>query len=464
MAADYQEEDTIAALATPVGEGGIAVIRVSGPGAAEISARMLHFKNRTLPMFASHTIHLATVQTDSGDPVDQVMVSFFRSPHSYTGQDVVEISSHGGMAVTQKILQLLFQAGARHAAPGEFTKRAFLNGKIDLTQAEAVVDLIKAKSTKAAEVAARQLAGSLSRKLQGLKAQLMKLYAHLEAYLDFPDEHLEVYGQKEIALALEKTRQEVEELLASFGRASLLREGAVVALVGKPNVGKSSLFNALLERDRALVSPLPGTTRDHLEEYLEIEGAPIRLLDTAGLAHVSENPLDQLGMARTRHVLAEAHAYLLLVDGAAPLDARDREVVEALDAQKPCLVIVHKSDLARQLDLKALAALTGQTEPLFVSSQTREGMESLEKRISAALFGSETEIVGEKITRLRHKNALETALAALLRAQSAFAEQASLEFLSLELKTALDSLKELVGEVYSEDLLDIIFSEFCIGK
>ncbi len=464
MAADYQEEDTIAALATPAGEGGLAVIRVSGSEAVTLSARLLHFKSGSLQAFDSHTLHLATVQADNGELVDQVMVAFFRTPHSYTGEDVIEISSHGGMAVTQKILQLLFQAGARHAAPGEFTKRAFLNGKMDLTQAEAVVDLIHAKSAKAAAVAARQLAGSLSRQLNGLKEQLMKLYAHLEAYLDFPDEHLEVYGQKEIALALAKVRQEIETLLASFGRASLLREGAVVALVGKPNVGKSSLFNALLERDRALVSPIPGTTRDHLEEYLEIQGAPIRLLDTAGLAHVSENPLDQLGMARTRHVLAEAHVYLLLVDGSAPLDVRDREVVEALEPQKACLVIVHKSDLARQLDLKALAALTGQTEPLFVSSQTREGLETLEQRIGAALFGPEKEVVGEKITRLRHKNALETALAALLRAETAFAEQISLEFLSLELKTALDSLKELVGEVYSEDLLDIIFAEFCIGK
>lgn len=463
MAADYQEEDTIAALATPAGEGGIAVIRVSGPAAFAIGTHLLVFKSGSLATFDSHTIHLGTVQAN-GAPVDQVMVSIFRAPNSYTGQDVVEISAHGGMAVTQKILQLLFQAGARHAAPGEFTKRAFLNGKIDLMQAEAIVDLIKAKSTKAAEVAARQVAGSLSRQLKGLKERLMKLYAHFEAYLDFPDEHLEVYGQKEIAAGLTQARQEVEALLASFSRAALLREGAVVALVGKPNVGKSSLFNALLERDRALVSPLPGTTRDHLEEYLEIQGAPIRLLDTAGLAHASQDPLDQLGMARTRRVLAEAHAYLLLVDGSAPLDARDHEVMEALDAQKPRLTLVHKSDLPRQVDLKALAALTGQADILFVSSQTREGLEILEKRICTALFGPDKEVVGEKITRLRHKNALETALAALQRAEIAFTQQASLEFLSLELKTALESLKELVGEVYSEDLLDIIFAEFCIGK
>ncbi len=462
---EYYLDDTIAAIATPFGEGGISVIRVSGEKAFKIVSKI--FSNKKLDKIEdcpTHTIHLGNIIDTNKKIIDQVLISIFKAPNSYTGENVIEISSHGGQAVTKKILELLIQSGARYAEPGEFTKRAFFNGKIDLTQAEAVLDLIQAKSQRSLDVAIQQLTGSLSRKLKSVKDQMMKLYGHMEAYLDFPEDDLEIYSNNEITNNLNKIKNEIDHLIESFKRASLLREGVAAVIVGTPNVGKSSFFNELLERDRALVSAFPGTTRDHLEESLDIKGITIRLTDTAGLISTPEHPLDQMGMQRTRETIEKAHLTLFVVDGSRELKESDKWIFRELDHDKPVLVLINKSDLEIKLDLTELETLIQNKKYIFISTKTRKGFSEFSDEIFNILLGNDFEMPSEQITRMRHKNALEEASETISRAQKAFQEKESLDCVILEIKTAIDLLRELIGEVYSEDLLDVIFSEFCIGK
>lgn len=455
-------EDTIAAVATPPGEGGVAVIRVSGPDTFKIVGKVFHPKKGNLADFESHTIHLGEIHGPES-AVDQVLVSLFRAPHSYTGEEVIEISSHGGLLITRKILDLLVRSGARHAEPGEFTKRAFLNGKIDLTQAEAVLDLIKAKSEKSLQAALRQLGGSLSQEIKTLKDGLMKIYAHLEAFLDFPEEDLEIYSDRQFLENFLRAEKAMRDLVSGFQRGAFLREGVRAAIVGRPNAGKSSLFNVLLSRDRALVSEFPGTTRDVLEEAVEIEGIYIRLADTAGLGEGLQNPLDKLGMEKTREVLKQADLYLYVIDGSVPFDSAEENLIKELDPSKPVLAVLNKSDLGIRSGNEMKRSLPS-AEFAEVSSRTHAGIETLEKKLSSLILAEKIETAGEQITRLRHKNAVERAAEALGRGRESFERRESLEYSAADVKSALDALRELIGEVYSEDLLDVIFSEFCIGK
>lgn len=456
-------DDTIAAIATPLGEGGISVVRLSGPESVSIADKVC--VSGKVKSFESHTIHLDAVKDANGKKLDQVLVSVFKGPHSYTGEDVVELSGHGGILVTKKVLEALTHYGARHAEPGEFTKRAFLNGKMDLTQAEAVLDLIHAKSELSQQSALSQLEGSLSRRLDNLKSEFMNLYAHMEAYIDFPEDQLEIYENPEMLRKLDSLASEIEAFVASFSRGSLIREGILVALAGKPNVGKSSLFNALLERDRALVSELPGTTRDHLEEALEIGGMYIKLVDTAGLASdLASSPLDQMGMQRTREALGKAQLILYLLDGSSAFGDEDLAVWKTLDQSKPVLIVINKTDLPQKLQHEKIEEFTTHKNVVFLSTKTREGLGQLEAKIADIVSESGLNYPGEQITRLRHKNGLERALKGISATKKSFLEKKSMEFVAADLKDALDALQELVGEVYSEDLLDVIFAEFCIGK
>lgn len=456
-------EDTIAAVATPAGEGGISVIRVSGPGALEIASKVFIPKKGVLKEFASHTLHYGEIK-EKGIVLDQAIAALFNAPHSYTGEDVIEISTHGGILVTRKILNLLVQSGARHAEPGEFTKRAFLNGRIDLTQAEAVLDVIKAKSEKSLETAMRQLGGSLSQKFKTLKDSMMKIYAHLEAFLDFPEEDLEVYSDKEFAAKFDEVEKEMVALISSFQRGSVFREGLRAAIVGRPNAGKSSLFNVLLARDRALVSEVPGTTRDMIEEAIEIGGFYIRLLDTAGLAEEAASALDKLGMEKTREAVKTADFYLYVADGSESFGGEDEKILKLLDSKKPLLAVLNKSDLGTKADIKKIKSPFDFSSAVKVSTKTREGIEVLEKKLVEIILKGKIEKSGEQITRLRHKNALEESLASFKRAHENFSRHESLEYVTEDVKAALDGLRELIGEIYSEDLLDVIFAEFCIGK
>lgn len=456
-------EDTIAAVATPAGEGGIAVIRLSGRSAIEIASKVFIPKKGALKDFASHTLHFGEIK-ENKTLLDQAVAGIFIAPHSYTGEDVVEISSHGGILVTRKILNLLFAAGARHAEPGEFTKRAFLNGRIDLTQAEAVLDIIKAKSEKSLETAVSQLSGTLSRKFKNLKDSVMKIYAHLESFLDFPDEDLEIYSDTEFAKKFAEVEAQMKELIDSFRRGSIFREGVRAAIVGRPNAGKSSLFNVLLARDRALVSEVPGTTRDMIEEAVEIEGFYIRLLDTAGLSAEAANSLDKMGMEKTREAVKNADFYIYVADGSMAWNAEEEKILSELSPDKPVLAVLNKSDLGVKADLEKNKSKIKFSAAVNVSTKTRDGIDRLEKSLGEIILKEKIEAGGEQITRLRHKNALEESLKNLKQARETFSRRESLEYVVEDVKASLDGLRELIGEVCSEDLLDVIFSEFCIGK
>lgn len=458
-------EDTIAAVATPAGEGGIAVIRVSGPKAVSVVQPFFRSaRNGKLEGQPTHTIHHGIFSDEEGNVVDEVLISLFRSPNSYTGEDVVEISCHGGMKLVSRILDALIRSGARQAGPGEFTKRAFLNGKIDLTQAEAVLDLIRAKSDASLEAAVSQLQGRLSKKINALKDKLLNVYAHMEASLDFPDERLDTASNKECLEKIEEVEHEIESLIQSFKRGAVLREGLHTVIIGKPNVGKSSLLNALLEKDRALVSHIPGTTRDTLEEQIEIAGVTIRLADTAGLALKPHDELDRLGIERTRRHLKEADLLLFVVDGSTEWSEEDETVLQELDG-KNILWIVNKIDLQQRFNPRYLDKfIQGKTEVCFVSCLTGRGIPALEKSIAERIKQEGILRESSTLTRLRHKQALDQSLQFLHSAEKGLREEISNELILEDLKSAFRSLQELIGEIYSENLLDVIFSEFCIGK
>lgn len=456
--------DTIAACSTPPGVGGIAVIRVSGREAIGLVQKFFRpSQKRDLHEAPTHTIHHGRWADGKGEILDEVLVSLFRSPRSYTGEDVVEINCHGGIHLTRRILETLVSAGARHAEPGEFTQRTFLNGRMDLTQAEAVLDLIRSQSDVSMAVAIRQLQGGLSKKLHGLKEDLLKIAAHFEGSLDFPDEHLEHFSTEEFSRRMQAAEREIEKLVASFKKGLWIREGILTVIVGRPNVGKSSLLNALLEKDRALVSEIPGTTRDTLEETIEIGGWALRLVDTAGLTPSPKDELDRMGIERAQTILQEAGLLLLLLDGSSEWTTEDDALCSRLRG-KNILPVINKADLPQKWSVENLNESILNSRPCVISCVTGAGLPELEKRIEEKI--SEEGNVQESLvlTRLRHKQALEKGLEGLCRARKSFEEKLSAEFILVDLKAAVDSLRELVGEVYSEDLLDVIFQEFCIGK
>jgi len=470
-------DETIAAISTPIGEGGIGIVRLSGKDAFTIAEKYFKGKNaRSLQDAKSHTIKHGHIVDQNGDIADEVLVSIFRAPNSYTAEDMVEINAHGGLAPLRKILDLLLHAGARMAEPGEFTKRAFLNGRMDLTQAEAVLDTIRAKTDLQLKAAMAQLHGSLTRSLHSIKDDLMKIYAHMEAYLDFPDEHLDVYSSREFFARYESAEKKIGTLLDSFARGEIVREGVLVVIVGKPNVGKSSLLNALLERERALVSEIPGTTRDALEETININGIPVRLVDTAGFFK-SEDTLVKASVERTRQYLSEGDLFLFVLDAKDGFSEEEQKILNELKNKKVILTINKVDLIANSHDLSEKETdrfikqnLNGDfsfpfvTKPQFVSAKTKKGIRELEQTVAEALSCGKIECESVFVTRLRHKCALEQAGDALSKSKETFLARESLEFVILDLKKALDSLREIVGEVYSEDLLDVIFKEFCIGK
>jgi len=459
-------EDTIAAISTPIGEGGIGIVRLSGPKAIEFVDQIFRSKSgqklintKPLRVIYGHIID------EKGNRIDEALVTLFKSPKSYTCEDLVEISSHGGIRVTRKILDLILKQGVRSAEPGEFTKRAFLNGRLDLAQAEAVLDVIRAKTDASLVIAQDQLQGHFSREIRKLRDDLMKVYAHIEAFVDFPEEDIEVFSHDEVLKRLEEIIKHVRNLILTYQKGEVMREGILTVIVGRPNVGKSSLLNALLVRDRAIVSEFPGTTRDALEEMIELDGILFRIVDTAGLGPHKDH-LDQLSMERTKKYLEQGQIFLHVLDGSSPMTEEDRNIAD-LVAGKKVITVINKVDLLPTLTPTPLPFKgRGKGEGCIVriSAKTRSGLSDLERSLAGIVWNGSVHVDGVTVTRLRHKVALERALESLESAKKVFLNKESLEFLSFDIKTALDALAELIGEVYSEDLLDVIFSEFCIGK
>lgn len=459
------ENDTIAAISTPVGEGGISIIRISGEDAVAVAKRLYH-GSKDLAQVASHTINYGhIVDPDTGAEVDEVMVSVMRAPHTYTCEDVVEINCHGGLLATNRILQLVLSYGARMAEPGEFTKRAFLNGRIDLSQSEAVMDLIRAKTDKSMKVALNQLDGDLSRLIRHLRQDILDVLAQVEVNIDYPEydavEEMTTKMLKEKALDIQ---QRIQALLKTAKQGKVLREGLATAIIGRPNVGKSSLLNTLLHEDKAIVTDVAGTTRDVIEEYVNVDGVPLKLIDTAGIRD-TDDTVEKIGVERSKRALDAADLILLLIDSSAPLTAEDCELLTATHG-KQRIVILNKTDLLRRVDLDELKKLTDGDALIETSIVKHEGMDQLGQQISKMFFneGIESSQNNVMVTNARHIGLLHQANAALSDVLKGINAGMPVDLVQIDMTRCWDLLGEITGDSYQDELLDQLFSQFCLGK
>jgi tRNA modification GTPase len=466
--------DTIVAISTPPGRGGIGIVRLSGPEAASIAAQLVRLRQ---PLEHARA-RLADVLDESGNDengddenagdaghgasgrIDEALVTYFAAPNSYTAEDVAEIAAHGSPVVLELLLRRALSLGARLAEPGEFTQRAFLTGRLDLTQAEAVRDLIEAQTLTQARQAASQLGGSLSRRVGPVKHALVELIALLEAGIDFAEDDVDVAPKSEIARRIEELTPQLAELEASFARGRIVHDGLTLAIVGRPNAGKSSLFNRLVERERAIVTATPGTTRDLVTERIALAGIPLELVDTAGL-RVGLEEAEQLGIARSREALADAALVLVVLDATQQLNEEEQRLLEAVEG-RPALVVVNKCDLTDETIGDSIEAVAG-VPRLRTSALTGEGLPALRERIVALATGGAASEPG-MLTSLRHHQAVTTALAALGDAARANEGGIPHEMILLDLYRGLWSLDSLTGQTTSDDILNLIFSTFCIGK
>lgn len=456
-------EDTIAAIATPMGEGGIAVIRVSGDEAVAISDRVYRGKTKLTDM-ESHTVRYGFIHNPkTGERVEEVLVTIMRAPKTFTREDVVEISCHGGFVSVKKVLDLLLEQGARIAEPGEFTKRAFLNGRIDLSQAEAVIDLIRAKSDRAFKVALKQSEGSLSRQIKVLRHQLVELMAHIEVNIDYPEHDVEEMTNAFIKDKCTNALAEIDRLLVTAQQGKILREGITTAIVGRPNVGKSSLMNTLAQEEKAIVTEIAGTTRDVIEEYVHVNGIPLKLLDTAGIRETTDL-VEQIGVERSRNALSEADLILFVVNGAEPLQQGEHELIEQL-RERQVIVIVNKLDLPQEIELNYLVEVFGDERVVRMSLLENQGITDLEKAIASIFFSGQLES-GDLtyVSNVRHIHLLKQAHSALSEAYEAAESFVPIDMIQIDIRNAWEQLGEIIGDSVSDSLIDQIFSQFCLGK
>jgi len=459
-----KEEETIAAISTPFGESGIGIVRISGSSAEPI-ARKLFKPKKDQSYFIPHHFHYGEIiDIQSGKVVDEVLIVLMKSPKTYTREDIVEIHCHGGYFVLQKVLELVLKEGAQMALPGEFTKRAFLNGRIDLTQAEAVIDLIRAKTQTSLEIANQQLSGWLYREMAELKARLIEHLALIEAHIDFPEEEIEPIALDEMKQDLKGMIQKIREWISSYEEGKIFREGISCAIIGKTNVGKSSLLNVLLKEERAIVTPIPGTTRDVIEEVLNIYGIPVRLMDTAGLRKPVDS-IEQEGVRRAKERVADSDFVLWMLDGSRALDDDDKEIFEEIKGKKK-VVAVNKNDLPLEISLEDVKRLLPEDPIISISALKNTGIDDLKQAIYTSLVHRDVRSTPEHliVANIRHKTALTRARDNLSNAMKGLEEGTPLEFIAFEIRSALEALGELVGETATEDILNRIFEQFCIGK
>jgi tRNA modification GTPase trmE len=456
-------EDTIAAIATAPGEGGIGVVRISGEKSKEIIEKIFLKKNSEKDL-VPRMMHYGFVRNNfSGELIDEVMAVYFKAPYSYTAEDVVEIQCHGSMVSLRKILSLVLKNGARIAESGEFTKRAFLNGRLDLSQAEAVIDLIRAKSDKSFDVALNQLEGNFSKEIRKIRAELMNSLVNITVNIDYPDEDIEQLTFENLVSDLTSVRVKVEKMLQTSNTGRIMSEGLKISIIGKPNVGKSSLMNALLKETRAIVTSVPGTTRDTIEEMLTIRGIPVKLTDTAGIRH-TEDIIEKIGIEKSKEAFNNADLIIFMADRSRVLDEEDFSILSHI-GEKKAIVILNKTDLPKAFDETEIEKLLPKACIIEASVANGEGIEELENVVENLVYGGEVKQSDSMmVTNVRHKNLLEEADSSLADAIEMAKACQPLELLEIDASRAYECLGAIIGEAVEEDIINEVFARFCLGK
>lgn len=457
--------NTICAISTAPGVGGIGIVRMSGKDSIKIAKNVfVSKKGRDLYNVRSHTLNYGYIINPlSNEKIDEVLVSIMRSPNTYTGEDVIEINCHGGMLAIKNILDACLKAGAVLAGPGEFTKRAFLNGRLDLTQAEAVIDLINSKTNLGLEKAFDQLEGHLSQKIKKFKDAVTHLIAHIEASIDYPEYDIEEVANEMLQKRIKQLIDNIDILLKDSEKGKIIRDGLSTVIVGKPNVGKSSLLNALLREKRAIVTEVPGTTRDIIEEYINVGGVPLKVIDTAGIRE-TEDLVEKIGVEKTHEVIDKSDLVILVLDNSEILNENDIDIIEKVKNRK-CIVVINKIDLKGKLDEDRVREMLPSTEIIKISAKDEIDLDKVENTIHDMFFGGHLEIKEETlITNIRHKNLLENAQNSLKQAMIGVAANLPVDCITIDLKNALELLAKITGEVASDDIINEIFSQFCLGK
>lgn len=456
-------ETTIAAISTAMSESGIGIIRVSGPEAVEIVSRIYRSKGgkKDINKVPTHTIHYGYIY-DGEELIDEVLVMVMRAPRTFTGEDTVEIDCHGGVYAMKRVLETVLKNGGKTASPGEFTKRAFLNGKMDLSQAEAVMDVIQAKNEYALKSSMEQIKGSVQKAIKDIRKDLIYHIAYIESALDDP-EHISLEGYaQELLEIVEKAQKEIDHLLKTASDGKIIKEGIRTVILGKPNAGKSSLLNVLVGENRAIVTDIEGTTRDILEEYINLHGISLRMIDTAGIRE-TEDVVEKIGVNRARDMAKEADLILYVVDSSRPLDENDEEIISMLDSRK-AIVLYNKTDLESKVDMEVLKERVNRPV-ISVSAKEETGIRELEKEIKNMFFSGEISFNDEVyITNARHKEALMEAAESLNLVKNSIEMDMPEDFFSIDLMNAYESLGRIIGESVGEDLVNEIFSKFCMGK
>lgn len=456
-------DDTIAAIATAPGEGGIGIIRISGEKSLQVAKSIFKSKSgKMIKDYNARTLIYGTV-VDNEKVIDEVLVAYMKGPNSYTAEDVIEINCHGGFISVKKILELILSKGVRLAEAGEFTKRAFLNGRIDLSQAEAIIDVIKSKTDMAHEVAQSQLEGSLAKKIKDLRMNVTEVLAHLEVSIDFAEEDVEEITYQTLEEKALELRNEIKKLYDTAESGKILRDGLKTVIVGKPNVGKSSLLNSILGENRAIVTDIAGTTRDVIEEFVNIKGIPLKIVDTAGIRE-TEDVVEKIGVEKSRESFSTADLVIMVLDASRKLSEEDMEILESLKNKKT-IVLLNKMDLEPQIELEKIEEFINSEDIIKISALKHQGIEELQDKIEAMVYhGSVKNSSNLMITNSRHKDALFKAYESINDAISAIEQRMPYDFIEVDFKNIWDYLGYINGDTVREDLLDTIFANFCIGK
>ncbi|MGE5472765.1 MAG: tRNA uridine-5-carboxymethylaminomethyl(34) synthesis GTPase MnmE [Ignavibacteriales bacterium] len=464
MKANITFEDTIAAISTPFGNGGISIIRISGEKAFKIINKIFKPIKENLSEIKSYTIKYGhIVNPFKNEAIDEVLVSFFVKPNTYTREDIVEVNCHGGMVIAREVMEMVINCGARLAEPGEFTMRAFLNGRVDLSQAEAVIDLINSKTTTARKASLKQLEGKLSGKIKDIRSGLIDIITDIEAAIDYPEYDIEEISRKNMSDRLELSIKEIEKLSKTYFQGKILREGIEIAIIGRPNVGKSSLLNALAKKEKAIITDIPGTTRDVIEEYLEIGGIAVKILDTAGLRETTDK-IEMAGIQRSKKAIENADIILFIFDGSEEIKQEDKEILEIIKNKK-VIAVINKSDLRRELSEQGLAEILPGRKIISTSAINEGGLEEIEEAIKNMVVGNEVNYDNEiLLTNIRHERLVDEAREAVEEAVKLVVKGTPVDIISVVISEAANKIGEITGDTVGEEVIKNIFSKFCIGK